>query len=365
MEWVVAILLTAFLYYMYRLCRWIILLFVKFLRWLWSNTLGQLFLTRESVPIEIVEEVQVSKPKRKKSVKTTSKKATSEVVDVKIVEGEQAQVVLKPCPMLELPKPEPKPEPRKGVERWVENTAPPTPTLTTKDLSNTVQWECSEDGLKYTLYFRPPQGVDGSVYLRIYEAPGYCDGELLPALSLTLDENNFSFSYKERIEMPCAGIVSYPRWEMAQGRGVFVELTPDEIIAEVDCDTKQIAAYLDQEERDKQERIEREQRERIEREKREIAEKIKEKERRKALEREVYNELLANGELSEKGKRPPIPEWMRSEVWTRDGGQCVVCGARENLQFDHIIPFSKGGATSVENLQILCQACNIRKSNHI
>ena len=60
-----------------------------------------------------------------------------------------------------------------------------------------------------------------------------------------------------------------------------------------------------------------------------------------------------------------IPAEVRSEVWYRDNGQCVICGATEYLEFDHIIPHSKGGATSVDNLQLLCRACNSRKSDSI
>lgn len=60
----------------------------------------------------------------------------------------------------------------------------------------------------------------------------------------------------------------------------------------------------------------------------------------------------------EQTSRSPIPEAVRSEVWRRDGGCCVKCGSKENLQFDHIIPVARGGATSVQNLQLLCQKCN-------
>ena len=56
---------------------------------------------------------------------------------------------------------------------------------------------------------------------------------------------------------------------------------------------------------------------------------------------------------------------VRSEVWYRDNAQCVICGATEYLEFDHIIPHSKGGATSVDNLQLLCRGCNSRKSDNI
>jgi len=60
-----------------------------------------------------------------------------------------------------------------------------------------------------------------------------------------------------------------------------------------------------------------------------------------------------------------ISDEVRSEIWYRDGGQCVICGASEYLEFDHIIPLSKGGATSVENLQLLCRGCNSRKGSSI
>jgi len=64
-------------------------------------------------------------------------------------------------------------------------------------------------------------------------------------------------------------------------------------------------------------------------------------------------------------KREPIPEDVRFEVWRRDLGRCVQCGSKENLEFDHIIPFSKGGSNTSRNLQLLCRKCNREKSDKI
>lgn len=67
----------------------------------------------------------------------------------------------------------------------------------------------------------------------------------------------------------------------------------------------------------------------------------------------------------EQTERVPIPQAVRSGVWRRDGGKCVHCGSKENLQFDHIIPVAKGGATSAVNLQLLCRPCNLSKGARI
>ena len=60
-------------------------------------------------------------------------------------------------------------------------------------------------------------------------------------------------------------------------------------------------------------------------------------------------------------RREPVPAELRRAVWERDGGACVSCGARFDLQYDHVIPVALGGATTAANLQVLCAPCNRRK----
>ena len=64
-------------------------------------------------------------------------------------------------------------------------------------------------------------------------------------------------------------------------------------------------------------------------------------------------------------RRDAIPEDVKLRVWARDGGACVRCASQQGLQFDHIIPVALGGGTAAANIQILCQTCNLRKSDKI
>lgn len=60
-----------------------------------------------------------------------------------------------------------------------------------------------------------------------------------------------------------------------------------------------------------------------------------------------------------------IPDSVRREVWHRDGGKCARCSATDYLEYDHIIPHSRGGANTVKNIQLLCRRCNNLKSDRI
>ena len=68
-------------------------------------------------------------------------------------------------------------------------------------------------------------------------------------------------------------------------------------------------------------------------------------------------------------ERRGIPLGVRYNVLSRDRFKCVKCGVSPStdinckLHIDHIIPFSKGGLTTFDNLQTLCENCNLGKGN--
>jgi tetratricopeptide (TPR) repeat protein len=77
------------------------------------------------------------------------------------------------------------------------------------------------------------------------------------------------------------------------------------------------------------------------------------------------DELLVAASRPETSRRGRPNREMRRAVYERDGGRCAQCGSTFDLQYDHVLPVALGGATTVENLQILCGACNQRKSKAI
>jgi len=81
---------------------------------------------------------------------------------------------------------------------------------------------------------------------------------------------------------------------------------------------------------------------------------------------------LIEGEVSEAGRLSDlehsriIPASVKLQVWKRDKRRCVMCGSTDNLHFDHIIPYSKGGSSLVvENIQLLCARHNLEKRDKI
>ncbi len=81
----------------------------------------------------------------------------------------------------------------------------------------------------------------------------------------------------------------------------------------------------------------------------------------------VEDEFLAVDMSNREIKRSRIiPTNVKLEVWKRDRGACVTCGATDELHFDHILPYSKGGTSlRSENIQLLCARHNLVKSAKI
>lgn len=59
------------------------------------------------------------------------------------------------------------------------------------------------------------------------------------------------------------------------------------------------------------------------------------------------------------------PAFTRFNVFLRDGFRCAYCGISDELTFDHVIPRSKGGRTSWENIVAACSPCNLRKGGRL
>ena len=96
---------------------------------------------------------------------------------------------------------------------------------------------------------------------------------------------------------------------------------------------------------------------------------------------EARSEEKENGQQhdtqeQEQRRRRTIPEKVKRAVWRRDHGRCVgwvtdpagnevQCGSQSDLEYDHIIPFSKGGSNTERNIQLLCERCNRTKTASI
>ena len=61
--------------------------------------------------------------------------------------------------------------------------------------------------------------------------------------------------------------------------------------------------------------------------------------------------------------RPPA--FTRFNLFLRDGLSCVYCGTEHDLTFDHVVPRSRGGRTTWQNVVAACSPCNLRKANKL
>lgn len=99
--------------------------------------------------------------------------------------------------------------------------------------------------------------------------------------------------------------------------------------------------------------------------------KIYDKENIKRIHEEYVNikNTKKINEINSRIERAKMSNSLRHDVFKRDNYRCCICGrtARDGvrLEADHIIPVSKGGKTTMDNLQTLCDRCNNGKSNKL
>ncbi len=79
----------------------------------------------------------------------------------------------------------------------------------------------------------------------------------------------------------------------------------------------------------------------------------------------VYEDV-ANGRRRKASQRitRAIGPGLRFQVLQRDGFQCIYCGRKASaveLHVDHVVPWSRGGRTTMENLRTACSDCNLGK----
>ena len=80
----------------------------------------------------------------------------------------------------------------------------------------------------------------------------------------------------------------------------------------------------------------------------------------------IYEYLLSGGTLEKKLNIRQFTDSQKRTAYERQGGICPLCGERhefEDMEGDHIVPWSKGGKTVMENLQMICRSCNRKKSD--
>ena len=78
---------------------------------------------------------------------------------------------------------------------------------------------------------------------------------------------------------------------------------------------------------------------------------------------------ISSNQIQAKIERSKLTPGLRYDILCRDDFRCQICGRSQKdgvkLHVDHIIPVSKGGLTTWDNLRTLCQECNLGKSNKI
>ncbi len=62
-----------------------------------------------------------------------------------------------------------------------------------------------------------------------------------------------------------------------------------------------------------------------------------------------------------RSNRPPVSKAKRNRVFDLFGNQCLSCNSYDDVCIDHVIPLSKGGNNTTDNMQPLCRSCNSLK----
>lgn len=73
----------------------------------------------------------------------------------------------------------------------------------------------------------------------------------------------------------------------------------------------------------------------------------------------ILTDLLER--FGDRKERKPMCKKKATAILHKYNFTCVKCGSSDRLQVDHIVPVRKGGKDEMDNLQILCQPCNLRK----
>lgn len=91
------------------------------------------------------------------------------------------------------------------------------------------------------------------------------------------------------------------------------------------------------------------------------------REREREKKREKRRQEYQDRRMANDAEHAKVTRAMRYDVLRRDGFKCVRCGqGREDgvkLHVDHIVPVSRGGKSTMDNLQTLCEDCNCGKGN--
>ncbi|MEE1869055.1 HNH endonuclease [Pseudomonas sp. 119P] len=75
---------------------------------------------------------------------------------------------------------------------------------------------------------------------------------------------------------------------------------------------------------------------------------------------DCWTQTPRNAYQRRRSNKKPIPQGVRALVFERDGWACLRCGCskQHRLRADHVVPESKGGLATLQNLQTLCMTCN-------